>query len=53
MNLLNYTTNLRRKLNFYDKYLKDNFESTCNNPFLKKDNFDITIIWVEDDWMPD
>ena len=48
MNLLNYTRKLREKFNFYDTYSKDNFESSCNNPFFKKEAFDITIIWVQD-----
>lgn len=49
MNLLNYTNMLREKINFYNKFAKDNFESNCNNPFLKKENLNITIIWVRED----
>lgn len=47
MNLLNYTRKLREKLNFYNTYAKNNFESSYNNPFFRKEAFDITIIWVE------
>lgn len=49
MNLLNYTSMLRDKINFYNKYAQNNFESNYNNPFLKKDDLNITIIWVQED----
>lgn len=49
MNLLNYTKQLSKKINFYDKYVKNtNFKSSNNNPFRNKGNDNITIIWVQE-----
>ncbi len=48
MNLLAYTKNLYKKINFYDKIVKNkNFDKYTANPFAKPVN--LTIIWIEND----
>ena len=49
MHLLNYTKNLYHKINYYDKYIKDNnLKSQLYNPFIDTEKYDVTIIWVQD-----
>ena len=49
MNLLSYTKKLYKKVNFYDKYIKDtNYKSAAQNPFRNKERSNITVIWVQE-----
>ncbi len=48
MDFLNYTKKLFKKINFYDKNIKNtNYKSSNPNPFNVKEPMSLTIIWVE------